>query len=290
MSFSRSFWGRLLFLFIFFFTLGAFVPGSVISNQIQTALGAASFVFGIFLAFFTVTAQTRLNTIANALQMEGGGLLLLAQAARVFPVRTQKALREKIDTYLTSQIDYKLKDFYRSKPGFLALYGAVVSLPSKTDAEVRMQEKMIDELHVMMKNRQMIESNVQAYLEPFEWANLILLLIVTLACLLFLNDGTLFIQVVTALLATTSVIILWTLRDLDQLQWQEEVRIWIPLQRIFKELGLLPYYSDQVLNEKRVAPVPGLIRVARYPAPYPDMTGKVVKRVVLVREEGTIRS
>jgi hypothetical protein len=47
------------------------------------------------------------------------------------------------------------------------------------------------------------------------------------------------------------------------------------LHRLFQNLGLLPYYPRVVVTERR-AKVNGRVRLADYPNPYPDISGKVV--------------
>lgn len=278
MFFLRSFWVRFFGGTILSFSLTFALQHLIVSNQIQTILGAASFVFGLFLTFFTVNAQNRLNTISSGLQAENGSLLFLSQASKVFPTAAQNKLRQMTDAYLMSQLDYRLHDYHLTESDFTALFDTVFTFKPTNGLSTLMHEKMLDELNGMMKNRQVIESSIDTDMERFEWINLLLLLGITVGCLLMMNDGSLTLRLVTSLLSSTAIMMMWTLYDMDKLHWQEERRIWIPLQRTLKDLGLLPYYPESALRGGRIKLQPSVrIRIARFPNAYPDLSGKTVK-------------
>lgn len=85
-------------------------------------------------------------------------------------------------------------------------------------------------------------------------------------------------MILTILLSTSSFIFILILRDLDGLFWKEQDWIWEPLNQLFSELDLIPYYPVDVIKQKRAKLEKGLkIRVAYYPNPYPDQSGKKTK-------------
>ena len=87
-------------------------------------------------------------------------------------------------------------------------------------------------------------------------------------------------MLVIVLLAVALSTIVLVLRDLDHLMWKEGAWIWDPLTNLFEEIGLLPYYPDDVVVRQRFKiPEGKKYRMATYPKPYPDMSGKTVEIV-----------
>jgi hypothetical protein len=180
---------------------------------------------------------------------------------------------------MVAQMDYLPQDYEMSQPEFNAMAEAVQSITTVDARQVATFQVLLGEVNELTKNRKNLESLVRASLPVFEWANLVILLLIIVACLFFLNDGTLFISLVTAMLATAGVIMLFILRELDNLRWQENARIWAPFQQLFVDLGFLPYYPDVTLTTGRIKPRFGKLRIATYPHPYPSIVGKRVRIV-----------
>ncbi len=128
------------------------------------------------------------------------------------------------------------------------------------------------------KNRKQVEALVRRSMLRFEWAILLTLLAVILFCLFSLNNGTAVSIITTTLLSSAAITLVFVLKDLDSLRWKEEYGIWDPLGDLFLELDLLPYYPKTVLDTGRTRLKKGQkVRIAEYPNPYPDITGKKIK-------------
>ena len=84
-------------------------------------------------------------------------------------------------------------------------------------------------------------------------------------------------MVISVLVSTASVMLLLVIRELDSLRWKEHGWIWEPLEDLFSDLDLLPYYPAEVISEGRAVPKKeAKVRIAYYPKQYPDFTGKKI--------------
>lgn len=130
-------------------------------------------------------------------------------------------------------------------------------------------------------NRTQVETSTRHSLSKAEWICIFsLFALLTFALLTFtmpyFDGGTLLGAVMVSLLTATLTVFVAILRNVDHLRRQEESWIWEPLDRLFRNLGLLPYYPLNVLEEKRALPT-GTVRAADYPHPYPDVSDKQVR-------------
>jgi len=139
---------------------------------------------------------------------------------------------------------------------------------------------MVDLLTGSIRERKRVETLIQEPMIGFEWVSIITLFLVILFCIFYLNTGDAISIAISILLSTAAVILMFVLRDLNDLSWKERCWVWQPLETLFRELNLLPYYPKSALDLGRVKPEKGQkIRIAEYPNPYPDMIGKTVRIV-----------
>ncbi|MBU0975467.1 MAG: hypothetical protein ABIE03_00055 [Patescibacteria group bacterium] len=268
---------RTSFFTIVFVFLATFITGGEQSDQVQTLLGVSSFIFGIFLAFYTANSHGRFNDVMKGLRIDSGILKFIYLSSKLFPEQVQERIKTLIDNYLIEQLDYFLYDFDKSQKQLDDLFEYILFLKPETKEQQTAYDNMIDEMNEATKNRKQVESNVTAHLSIFEWSILIVLLVIILFCLFYINDSTIISILLTTMLSTASAIMLLTLYDLDSLRWQEQYRIWDPLQRLFREMNLLPYYPDAAIASGRIRPLKGKVRIAHYPNKYPDMSGKEIE-------------
>ena len=127
----------------------------------------------------------------------------------------------------------------------------------------------------MGENRALIEAASGQALSAMEWSGMLLLLLLLMALIAVLPGGTFWGAVVAGVMAGTLVTLIVLLRKLDRLRWHERTSIWEPTARLFRSMGRDPYVPREVIDSGRYRPT-GRARVADYPFPYPDRTGKTV--------------
>lgn len=248
------------------------------NDQLNTLLAATSFIFGIFIAFSITTSQTKLNKINETLKEEEGIYLYIYKTSEVFGSRVKKEVQKLIDQYLIDQVDYLLPDFKYSNKSFLKLFEYINNLKPVNKREEVAYENLTAVMVDSVRNRKLVETLTQETLSKFEWLSIISLLSVILILIFSINDRSVISIISSILLSTSAVVLVAILRDLDNLRWKEQSWIWEPLEQLFNELELLPYYPKDLINQGRVKLDRGhKIRLVDYQNKYPDMTGKKIE-------------
>lgn len=276
--------GKSVLIFVFFCVVLFLFDGAGQDGVVQTILGMASFNYGVIFAFFMASSNSRYKSIISGLKREDSVMLIVDSYATLFRKDVRKKLRTKMDTYLVSSLDYKLSEFNLSRSKYLELFRMALSIECKTRKESEAHKGIMSQLTYGLQIRKDVESLVRANLTSFEWSILLLLLFIILVCLFYLNAGTMIVDIVIAVISTTSIIMLLVLQSLDSLKRQEQFRIWDSLQENFVEFGLLPYYPANAIIDGRVNPIEGKVRIAFYPNDYPDMTDKRIIEINIDKE------
>lgn len=263
---------------IFFISVALFVQGKGLSDEISTLFSVASFLFGIFLGFSISNSHGRFNQICQILRTNDAIILFIYQMSGQFGEKIKKDIQILLDNYLIDQLDYYLFDFKKSHQSFMKLFQYLDKLVIKNEKQKKSYESMVDSLSDSLKNRKTVEALLQQPMFKFEWISILTLLAIILFCIFYINTGSVLSIISSVLLSTSAIILVFVLKDLDNLSWKEQQWIWEPIEDLFCELGLLPYYPIDVLKSKRAKVKKGeKIRVAIYPNPYPDMTRKKIE-------------
>lgn len=260
-----------------FILLAIFVRGYEPSSIIIALLSVSTFLFGIFGAFIMQDRFARLNELRSILRADDSMHISVYKMSSVFGRDVQKKVQNLIDNYIVKTIDYRLEDYHMAEKEFLALYDYIVGLKPKNPRQTEVYASMLECVNKSNENRNSIGYRVRNRLEKYEWFSLVGLLTSIVFIVFYINDGSLSFIIISVLVSTASVMLLLLIRELDNLRWKEQKWIWEPLEDVFSDLDLLPYYPSEVLFERRVKPKKGAkIRIAYYPKPYPDFTKKEV--------------
>jgi hypothetical protein len=112
-------------------------------------------------------------------------------------------------------------------------------------------------------------------MSTIEWSGLFLLLLVLLALIGVLPGGTLLGALVAGVLAGALVTLVILLRRLALLRWHEQVTVWEPTTRLFRNMSQHPNVPREVIASGRYRPH-GLTRVVDYPDPYAIRATKII--------------
>jgi len=267
---------------VIFILIAIFVRGRGPEALIIAMLSVATFLFGIFGAFVMQNRHKRLDELRSTMRKDDANYVALYKLSSVFGEKIQAKLQKLIDDYFMATIDYSLNDYHKSAPAFLKLYDFILSLKPKTAEQKEAYDKLLGILNSANESRKYTEFLVKNTMFGFKWLTLVGLLAVILFSVFYINNGSIPSIIITVLLATASVMLLLLIRDLDSLYWKEQKWMWDPLQQVFTEMDLLPYYADDIIKTGRVKLEKGAkVRIAHYPHPYPDISGKTVKTVVI---------
>ncbi|MCK4670386.1 MAG: hypothetical protein KAT43_04215 [Nanoarchaeota archaeon] len=269
--------GTLLVLLIFI-VMAVYIPGNGPSNLIIALLSVATFLFGIFSAFVMQNRHRRLNELRSNMRKDDANYVNIYKLSSIFGKKIQNQVKKHIDDYLVATLDYELKDYHKTNKPFLRLYDFIVKLKAKTSKQRLALDRMLAVIENANVNRKYIEYLVRNTMLKFKWFTLIGLLGVILFSMFYINTNSWPSIVITVLLSTSIAMLLLILRELDALIWKEQKWIWDPIHQLFQELDLVPYYPEKIITLKKAKLKKGTkVRIAHYPNPYPDFTGKKVK-------------
>ncbi len=265
--------------FIIFFAIAYFVNISELSESFNTILTSASFLYGFYIVYAISNAKSSHEKIITHLKSTEGTLLEVYALFIVFDKKTQTQLLQKIDNYIIATIDYKFEDYSMSTPQAIELLNFVQKVTTTNDKEALAQERSVEALEIMLKERVVVESEIANDITTVEWVIILLLLIVILFFIFSINSsGDLLLVFLKTVLASALALMIIILAKFNNLAWQEEKLIWKRLTITFQELSLLPYYPyfayDKYFYKKDL---PYSFRIAYYPEEYPDMSKKQIK-------------
>jgi len=267
--------------------MALFIPGSEINEVIKIILTVTSFLFAILLGFATADRRKRLDVLRTTLRNDDAKLIGIYESSKVFDKSVTDKIRKLIDDYLVIQLDYKLVDYNRSSPPLLKLYDFIIRLETKNKLEEVAKGHMLSNIQDSMKNQKEVIYAATDGMMFFEWIVLILLTGIILFCLTYLNTDELFSIVVIPIIDLSLIVLLLILRDLNNLEWQEDKWIWVPLTDLFTELDLRPYINKADLPKRNLKVnkiMKGVkeYRLVTFPHKYPDMSGKKIEIVKVV--------
>ena len=279
---------KLLGIFIVFLILSFYITGLGSNDFVKVILTIASFVFGVILAFSISNRHSRLGGIRESLRESDAVMLNIYELSKVFGTKIFNQIKNKLDALLIIQIDYNLFDFDNSVKKIKELYEFIENMAVRKKSQAEPQKIMLKNAEELLKMEKEVSYHVKNEMLGYEWASLLILAAVILFCIFYLKDSSVILSLITAVIATALVLLILVLKELDSLQWQENNWIWDPLSNLFIELGLLPYFSDDLFESNRIniKNINSLnkirkIRVAHYPNPYPDRAGKTIEIVKL---------
>lgn len=279
-----SWYFPILISYFLFFTLFYLFEPISLNGSFDIILAIASFLFGFYIVFAINNAKKQHEEVINHLKNSEGLLITIQAFTKVLEREDRKKVTDQIDKYLISTIDYKLLDYDKSHKEATNLLNVLQDIETKNDKQSSAIEDATDTLEILLNDRVKIETVLQDRITKLEWS-IILSLFLTL--LLFISTVQLEIvlwqqAVIKATIATALSMMIVILYKLDNYKWNENRLIWDRLTTTFQELGLLPYYPEEVYSsnyEKK--DISYDCRVAHYPDAYPDMKNKrvnIIKR------------
>lgn len=286
-----SIYVEILVFYLVFLVLALTVRGAgSLPDWLDHVLSVATFVFAVILAFSTANRKERLNSIRSLLRKDDSLLFIIYQSARLYGSKVASDVREIIDKWLVSQIDYFLVDFEKTNSGLKDLTRYCFELEVSQDEDTEPKKSMVDACKGLMANQKEIIFWLKDGMRLFEWISLAVLGSIIVFCLYYLKNPSLAYIVVVPFVSTSLVLLFLVLRDLNNLSWQEDRWIWNRLVELFGDLDLLPYFPNDIFESRRIRKedldLPEKYRIAIYHAPYPNVSAKDV--LVVSRQKAAL--
>lgn len=267
-------------ILLLFAVLIWYFPGKGLTASQNALFSVASFLFSIYIGFSLNNQRSRYNNLFDVNRSESSMLYSIYMLSRELPEKDHAAIQKLIDNYLVEQIDYVLADYANTDNSYTELTKYCLHLDARTEKAKFAKDKIVDLLQPEQENRYHLQNLLQERISTSEWVTLGGLYVVTLYFILSFNAQGLIASSVLCLLATAASMLMLILYRFDGLTWHTQEKIWQPLERLFIQMDLLPYYPRPAINNGQAKPTPGMpARVADFVHAYPDFRDKKVTEV-----------
>lgn len=272
------------FLALPFFILAAiFISGGESRDEVKTILTISTFLFAIITGFYISRLATRYNEIRKLIATQDADLLNLYKIIKNFGKKFEKKMTSLIDRYLITSYDIPLSKAnfaYKvtAKPYFEMwdqVNGLSVAKKKKIEAS-----KMYDILMRLEQNRNNTSGVASERLNVGQWIIIGLLAIIVTFCIYYLKVDELYSQVITVLLASVLVLILFIMRDLQNLMLGGSELLEESGQEVLEFMGHKRYVHIDNLKKGISQVTNGVneFRVGLHEPGSPKMKIKIVKR------------
>lgn len=279
----RFFGNRLNFLektliaTIIFVILVLFAPTGFLKIDASTILTATTVLFGILAGFFIAATLTNYSRLQSLISEETASLIALRDKCQIIEPKIVKDVEDAIDNYLIANFDYELVDFVDNTwPEF----NAIQKLTEKIKRDTDVYASLMDTRENLLKNRQEITLTTRPIIGIESWTILIVLAFVNTFILYAIRDASIVSAIFTVFLSSATFLILFLLYDIDNNLFAEEHLAYKIYQRVFKEIGKLPYYTETSIKSGRTKPPKGeSYRIGKYE----NFPKSLKKKIVIVR-------
>ena len=279
------FLGNLLILFSFILIVGLILYSVFTQvadkefSLMATILGVVTFLFGTFIAFSLADRHQRIDKLRDNDSIERSQLIAIASACEIYGAQFKKKVIKTIDEYLMATLDHDIWDYSQTEPYFQKLFKVILGAPLKNNKSKAFFSDLIGMVNTLGIARTETIGIIDDRLSKFEWTIFISLSAVLIGSMVSINTGSVPSILVVSILSLAVLILLRFLYSLDSLKWKEETRIFEPYEKTFEAVGLMRYYHEDIISEKKVKTLIKPYRVGHFPQPYPNLNGKTIKIV-----------
>ena len=240
-----------------------------------------TFLFGIYVSFTISDRHHRIDQIREMDSRERASMQSIYEFSKIFGKSFQNKISHAIEQYLIDTFDYTIWDFKNTGKSFSKISELILLLkPKKNVVQSETFRRLLENVDEMGNAREQTIALIDDRLSKLDWIIFVVLggIIVTSTALI--NYGSVFSTIILVLLDFIIILVLIFMWNLDDFSWRNETRIFEPYQRAFEGIGKIRYYPESMIRNKEVKLHKGkTYRIAIYPNPYPDMTGKKIKIV-----------
>lgn len=242
--------------------LAIYVHGVGPTPIIETILTISTFLFAILAGFFLSRLNTRYSDIRELISNEDAYFFSLFKTARVYGEKFTKKIIDIIDQYYIVSFENDLANYYKSTAPYLEeIYDALYKIKEKaTESTYANLFSILLSIEIVRNKNSVI---AKEKITKSQWMVLVCLTIIIFICLLYLNTNQIFFQLLVIIMSSMLILILLTIRDLQNLRLGGKV---MPVlesgQEVLESMGKLRYYNQKLI-EKKVMEIPRGIKKYR---------------------------
>lgn len=212
-------------VFCHFLALLHVLPRISFTSATLTLFSVNSFLYGFYISPILGAQKTCIEELHKIVRAEANAVFAIMLSIKALPDQIKDNVREKMTSYLkeTSQNHIRLAEKeYEELIGYCVDYKGVHKEELKKVLEKLIANQQNRTNYVMQANNRVFSN---------EWMVMIVLFSITLAFILLLDTGDMFLlKVVTALLCTGLTMLVFILVKLSTLTHKKARRVWDPLK------------------------------------------------------------
>ena len=206
-------------------------------------------------------------------------LFSLFKASKVYGKKFSDNLADAIEQYYFTVFETELDDYYKqTTPQIEKMYTVLYQIKNKAGESVYANLFSILLSFEEARNKNSVLGKEK--ITKSQWAVLILLSGIIFYCLLYLNTNEAFFQVLVIIVSSILVLILLTMRDLQELRLGGKLmKVFESGQEVLESMGKLHYYTSMLLEEGAMK-IPERLKEYRLGVHEPgeDRDIKIIKR------------
>ncbi|MFA6305671.1 MAG: hypothetical protein WC651_02995 [Candidatus Gracilibacteria bacterium] len=247
MKYIDAITGSLLSIVVFV-PLALFVPGVGSTPVVETVLTVSSFLFAILAGFFISRLNTRYDQVRQLISDEDAYFYSLFKTAKVYGEEFAGKIAGSIDNYYVAAFESEITDYYKgTAPHIGNIYKSLYGISEKSADSLYANMFSILLSIESVRNKNSVISKER--LTTGQWTVLVCLVIVILFCLFYINTNQPFFQFLLVLMSSILVLVLLTLRDLQNLRLGGKL---LPVlesgQEVLESVGKLRYYNQTLVD------------------------------------------
>ena len=239
----------ILFSVIICFILSFIFPGVGTNPVIETLLVFIGILFGIIVGFFISDLYSRFQVIKENAATDSSGLATYYSFAKIFAAKRNKKWlakqRELINNYIRKFMPLTWGRYDETEPEFTAIVDSLKEVEYKTDKENETYSNILATVSGISDAREKLVINGKDHLTSGEWGIILSLAALLLFSLFYTKTMDIVSIVFTGFLSASIIMLLFVIRDLDNLRFGESSVSVEPYERVLDAIGKPRYYPKK---------------------------------------------
>lgn len=235
--------------------LAFFLPIRITPLDVGNLLGATSIFYSILLGFYISASMTNLSRLKTLTATETGALIATHRIIKLSLPDKVAETEEAIDKYLIKRFDYEVNEYAKpTTDEYFAIFNVLKDANTKSEGQGAALNYAAEAMYYVAQARREMTIVGAKLLTPASWLILLTLSLVIVISLFLMRDGSFESFVFTTLLATSAIMALFILQDVDgNLLGEEDFSI-ATYQGVFDAIGKLHYYPTAYIKTGRYHP------------------------------------
>ena len=241
------------------------IPPFGAEKSAEMMLAVLGILFGIVVGFFINDLWTRFEHIRENVSTEVSGLTTYFSFVKILASTSKKHMpflketKELISKYLIKFFHVEWHEYKKTDKEFDDIIDSLKDIPPLTTSkQSKTYNNMLPVLFKISTAREKLTMFGSDKLSKAEWGVVISLALTLLFALFSLKTKEITSIIFTWLLTFSIVMLLFVMRDLNNLKFGEDIISFEPYESIFDEMGEKRYYLKEDIESGRVKPPKGV--------------------------------